>query len=223
MHIQEKLLKKERPGIIVLIALMITFAGIRASFARAETPNYTPMAEIVNIVQKSGRYDAHDTYLDPENARKEYYDSLKYLNDDQVLSERDGVKQVVTYLPSKEVLDLVEKAKEMRERSKSEEAEKLLKEALAIDPGYSMIYVHLGDLYYRRGNYEEAIRWLDKAVEKNPINFVAYKLRADCHLKMDDLEKCRDDLIRAIIYNRNYRQAWESLEELGKKMGVEDV
>ncbi len=56
-----------------------------------------------------------------------------------------------------------------------EEAEVECQIAVSIKPDFSPAYLNLGDIYYKRGLYEEAISYYEKMIEIDPVNLGAYK------------------------------------------------
>lgn len=55
-----------------------------------------------------------------------------------------------------------------------EEAEKLLMEAHKLAPNNAAIYDSLGWLFYYKGEYLKALKWLKKSIEKEPNDMVVY-------------------------------------------------
>lgn len=207
---------KIRTVLILTIGILLIYQ--RAFALEEKTPHWTPMGEIVNIVQNSGHFEYHETYFDPEKSREDLEKNFTQADENWAIVEKDGIRKVIKYQVSKEVMELIEKAKQMHSRTRYEKAEELLKKASEADPEYSMVYVFIGNTYHSRENYKEAINWYNKAIEKNPVNFTAYKMRANCHFKNNQLDLCKEDLKLAIICNRNDKQAMEQLENLGKSL-----
>ncbi len=53
---------------------------------------------------------------------------------------------------------------------------------------YSWAYFNLGQIFYEKGDVENAVIMLNLTVEKNPKDKEAYKLLVQLYLKLNDLE-----------------------------------
>lgn len=63
----------------------------------------------------------------------------------------------------------------LQEQGNLEEAEKMYREAIELDPQYCDAMDNLGQLLRRKGNIDEAISWYKKSIEINPENPVAHQ------------------------------------------------
>lgn len=182
---------------------------------------YTHLGEITKTIHESGRYDVHITYFDREVEKKKLLETYKQSSPDQYLITVEGKKKVEIYKPSDEVRTLITQAEKFIADKKFNKAEPLLKKALEKDPEYSRLCRLMAQLEMAKGKNEKAILLLNTALEKNPIDFTAYKLRGDCFVQNKENEKALDDYIMSIINGRNYAEAWNALENLGKIMGLQ--
>lgn len=203
---------------IAAVLLIIISFSLPAFASEDDTP-ISSLKNIFDIVEKSGRFDTHLTYFDPGKELSDYKALLKNNNPDQVLTTEKGEKVVSVYKPSPETAGIVAEALKLEMAGKSGQAEEALKKAILGEPQFSMPYVYMGQIYMKRGNFSEALLWLDRAVEKNPVNYTAYKMRAKCYLELNQPDKQKENLILAIIFNRNDAEAWETLSNMGRRQG----
>ncbi len=198
--------------------LHITFFFLLAmGFSLAHA--YTHLGEITKTVHESGRYDVHITYFDRDVETKKLLDTYRQSNPDQYIVTMNGEKKVEIYKPSNDVKELISQAEKFITGKKANKAEPILKKALEKDPGYSHTYCLLAQLEMSKGKYDKALPLLNTALEKNPVDFTAYKLRGDCFVQEKENEKALDDYIMSILTGRNYSDAWNATENLGKSMG----
>jgi len=207
--------KKIRFFIYSLIFLILFFI-FPTGLSHGE--EWTHFADIVDIVKESGHFDYHMTHFDKKIETDKLLSKYKECDPNQKLVEKDGEKTVEIYKPAKEVASLMESADKFMSQGHFARAMEKLDRAQTRDSSYSGIDVLKGKIYYKTGRYRAAIKQFDIAIKKNPIDFRAYKYRGDCYRKREKLDKALDDYILSIIYNRNYKEAWDALEDLGKEM-----
>ena len=211
-------IKNGRFGAITTFCFaLMFFLTIAFSQARA----YTHLGEITKTVHESGRYDVHITYFDKGIETQKLLATYRQSSPDQYIVTIDGQKKVENYRPSEEIKTLISQAEKFIADEKADKAEPLLKKALEKAPGYSRIYCLLAQVEMAKGKYDKALPLLNTALEKNAIDFTAYKLRGDCFVQNKENEKALDDYIMSILTGRNYAEAWNALENLGKTMGFQ--
>jgi predicted Zn-dependent protease len=93
-----------------------------------------------------------------------------------------------------------------------DEAEILIQTALSIKPNDGYITDSLGWVYYKRGNYSQALEWLSKAVKLIPDDPVILEHLGDVYLKMDSKEKALN------YYQRSLKKKTTGLGPLEKKI-----
>lgn len=180
---------------------------------------YTHLGEITKTVHESGRYDVHITYFDKKIETKKLFETYKQSSPDQYIALVNGEKKVEIYKPSDEVKTLITQAEKFITDKKYNKGEPLLRKALEKEPSYSRIYCLLAQSEMAKGKNDKALPLLNTALEKNPTDFTAFKLRGDCFAQNKENEKALDDYIMSILTGRNYADAWDALENLGKAMG----
>jgi len=202
---------------IFFILLPAIFAFLVLSTVSAE--ELSNLDEIVSIIQDSGRFDFHMTYFDKKIETEKALARYGECNSNQIIVEKDGKRIVEIYKPSAEVAKLVKDAEKAMALNEWDQAEKKLKKAKEMESYFFKIDVLIGEIAFARKKYQEAIAHFNKAINKNSVSFQAYKLRGDCHEKLGKLEMARDDYISALINNRNHKETWQALDDLGGKMG----
>lgn len=206
-------------GYLIFITVIFAVCANAVAAEDLSDEKWTPMADIVNIIKDSGKYEYHGTYLDSKAKLKEYNEKLKYNDPNQIVVEKDGKRKVSVYEAPVEVKKAVENALKLEEKERYREALEILSKAQATSPDYSMIDVYRGRIAMEMDDYHDALKDFSEAIRKNPANFTAYRLRAKCHLKLDDDESAINDLIKSIICNRNDPESWKILEQLAEKKG----
>ncbi len=99
-----------------------------------------------------------------------------------------------------------------------ETAVKIFNRALKIDPGFSPVRLKLADLYYRKGNLEQAKREYTYLVENHKLPkglrmIVLYKL-GDIYFKTGNKEKAREYFMRCLKINPESPEVKNYLKKL---------
>ncbi|MBS3732321.1 MAG: tetratricopeptide repeat protein [Desulfobacterales bacterium] len=82
---------------------------------------------------------------------------------------------------------------------KLDKAESLIRQALDLDPGSGYILDSMGWVYYRKGDYEAARKYLERAVDRVADDPVIFEHLADVYIKLNQREK-------ALQYYRKARE-----------------
>lgn len=201
------------------MALLLPALCISASAQRFHTP-----AEIVKLMEDSkvtygmnltdkltieaDSYEniliGHDLYMEPG---KNGQTSLKYYSE-----------QMAENADAREAHEQAEKA---FAADNMEEARKHYKEVLDIFPRNSVILTYMGQTYEHEKNYAEAIEWYEKAVEANPVDYMAHWFLADSYWRTDgDIKKAVKHITRAHLLNRNNPRILASVERIYKENGT---
>jgi tetratricopeptide (TPR) repeat protein len=64
--------------------------------------------------------------------------------------------------------------------------------------GYGRTEVVVANYYFRKNQYEESARWLQKAVQVNPGNANAYRLLANIFIDREEFDRAREAYVRAL-------------------------
>ncbi len=81
-------------------------------------------------------------------------------------------------------------------------AEEVLKLALEYYPEYATTYISLGELYQRKGEYDNAINILSQANYINPFNPIIHKNLAQLYNKLDKKEDAAVELKRLVMLTK---------------------
>jgi len=81
---------------------------------------------------------------------------------------------------------------------KLDEAEAMIRRALAQKPGAGFIMDSLGWVYYQRGDYDEALKWLTKAVESGEDDPEVLEHLGDCYLAVGQGAKAKETYKKAL-------------------------
>jgi tetratricopeptide (TPR) repeat protein len=204
--------------------MLCLFTAVKPCYSREgffDVSDFTHLADIVDIINYSGRYDYHDTYFDPARASDRYYKNLRQADINQYIVIENDQKKVKTYEPSDEVNSLIRQSEEALQVNDRNRALKLLQSALETDPDYFMLPVYLGRIHFEEKNHEEALRQANKGIESNPVNFEAYRLKGEIYLAKNDYENAQKNLVTALIFNRNDWKTLSLLNTLGSMSGFD--
>ena len=93
--------------------------------------------------------------------------------------------------------ELGKEAVELGKEGKSDEAIEKYRAILELCPEDSLILNNLGWEYYKKGRYDEAIPFLDRAITANPGSGLAYDSRGDCYFSKGDFARAAADFKKA--------------------------
>lgn len=100
------------------------------------------------------------------------------------------------------------------EKPNYEKARRYYHKILKKNPTHAQVYTWIGETYYEEQNYKKAIGWLNKAIELNPIDYLARWLSAEIFLKNEQIDTALYTLTLAHIYNRNHPRLIKRLIEV---------
>lgn len=81
-------------------------------------------------------------------------------------------------------------------------AEEILKISLEYYPEYTTTYISLGELYLRKGEYDDAVKILAQANHINPFNPIIHKNLAQLYQKLDKKENATLELKRLMMLTK---------------------
>jgi tetratricopeptide (TPR) repeat protein len=203
------------PAVLFILCLLLTAPAFSSGGREGEV---TPMADIINIINDSGNFEYHTTLLNSNEIFQEYKAGLGKSHPEQMPNDEGAGKGLTVYSPRPGAGEKVQKAAALLKKGDLPAAEKLLTEAARIDPGYSTVYVRLGEVFLDMDDPARALEMAGLAIQKRPLNFEAHRLRGRCLAGLGHMDDARDSFIQAIICGRNCKEAWDDLEELGRDM-----
>lgn len=101
-----------------------------------------------------------------------------------------------------------------------EEAERLIRRALLLDPGNGAIIDSLGWVLYRKGDYQEALEYLQRADRVSPGEAVIIMHVGDAYRKLGQRDEAIREYRRALDTDPTGRDRTELLERF-RQMGIE--
>ncbi|MBN2440116.1 MAG: tetratricopeptide repeat protein [Spirochaetales bacterium] len=112
----------------------------------------------------------------------------------EAIQDKESVKEI-----------LIQIADKMYDWSFYNDAIDVYKQVLEIDPGHYASYISLSNCYKANGDYEEAIRWVEKGILVDPGDAWGYNILGYIYLKQKDLSKSIDELKKAIQLDSRYK------------------
>lgn len=82
------------------------------------------------------------------------------------------------------------------------------------NPQNAQIHTFIGETYYEQKNYTEALEWFKKAIDLNPIDYLARWLSAEIFLQYGQTDTAIYAITLAHIYNRNHPRLLKRLIEV---------
>lgn len=109
-----------------------------------------------------------------------------------------------------------EQAKELisYENPNYKKARKYLQHILKKQPKHAQLHTLIGETYYYSNQYDLAYQSFEKAVQLNPIDYLARWLMAEIDLKNGNTEQAILNITLAHIYNRNHVRLLQRLQEI---------
>jgi len=135
------------------------------------------------------------------------------LNNVYLLKTENGF-EVRQFDPSMAARKLADQAEERFSIKGYTQARTFYKEALRVDSSYYTLYTYIGQTYEEEGLAMEAMEWYQKAIDKNPIDYMAHWFLADRYMEQKQSVKAMKHILRAHILNRNNPRIKASLEEI---------
>ncbi len=102
----------------------------------------------------------------------------------------------------------------------SEEVLGLLKKAESANPTHYATALNLAAFYQNKKSVADSLRYYDRAVQSNPVSFVAYQRRATLLSQMGRKKDALGDLERALIIQPKSCAVREARQELRKNLGI---
>lgn len=100
------------------------------------------------------------------------------------------------------------------EHPKYEKARKYYHRILKKKPQNAQIHTFIGESYYEEKNYHKALKWFEKAIQLNPIDYLARWLSAEIYLQQGQIDTAIHLFTLAHIYNRNHPRLLNRLVEV---------
>lgn len=110
----------------------------------------------------------------------------------------------------------------------TDNAFRLIKKSLELDPSQPSIRLKLGKLYLKKGDTDKALSIFSSLISGNPYNEEARLAKADCLLKKGDLQTAKQEYKQLIKNNSDNIDArvglYETIKKIGSKINaIEDL
>ena len=142
-------------------------------------------------------------------------DRSKKVNTNEFYQKRtDSAVEVMKFDPSMSARTLADQAESRFSDKNYTQARTFYKEALRADSSYFKLYTYIGQTYEQEGLVSEAMEWYQKAIDKNPIDYMAHWFLADLYIGQKQAAKALKHILLAHVLNRNNPRIEASLKEI---------
>ncbi len=174
---------------------------------------HTP-AEIIKMMidsKTSYEYSILDSVIkcsDYSNNLNEYY-KYRIKNDSGLVTH--------IFSPNEQAAIYYAKAEKAFQSNDNDSALVYYMMTIKADSSLSNVMAYIGQIYYGRKDYDKAILWCKKAIDKNFIDFMAHWFLADAYFarhSVQDLKNAVDEVTIAQILNRNNPRIKKSMKDI---------
>ncbi len=123
----------------------------------------------------------------------------KFVKGKITLAELQGFSKETQY-------KLAELGFNMISGGKLDEAEKIFRGLVALDPKDPYFLLATGSIAQRRSDFKDAERWYSEALKLSPDHAVALANRGEVRLELGELQKGAEDLIEALKHDPKLEQ-----------------
>ena len=178
-----------------LFSLLLCLATFTSQAQKIHSP-----AEILKLMESSTMtysISVMDEVIEPEDRSQDLNFNFVY---------RKGGKENFStheYEISDETAGYSDKAEAYFTKGEYKKAREMYLKALDSDPKYFKVMTYVGQTYGIEKDWKNAIKWYQKTIKANPIDYMAHWFLADCYVETGEPEKALDEITTAIILNRN--------------------
>lgn len=206
-------MKSDKTASIMLYFTICLFFIQQISVAQVHLT--TPL-EILTFMEASPtKYEFEQLYGDPPRKERIVVPHGAYIG------EINGKEHQLEYkdLESEKETAWKEKARTLSaiEKPNYNQVRKLYQKILKKKPEHAQIHTFIGETYYQEKRYDEALKWFQKAIQLNSIDYLARWLSAEVYLKQGLTDTAIYTLTLAHIYNRNHPRLLKRLIEVYKE------
>lgn len=171
-------------------------------------------------------------YNEAININPKYYEAVgnrayAYEQVNRYGSSLSDWKILIDVFPDSAFLHLSQAIVQTKNRDYSEAAQSF-QEVLQLEPGNDEAMVNMGTLLHYQGQDEEAIQWLDRALNENAENAHAFNTKNQIQLAGKDYRGAMESIIRALeiepdnpYFLNNRGLTWLMMDSL--KSGIRDI
>ena len=141
---------------------------------------------------------SHITTANPENdeAWRRSFDVLLF--QDNTSCCQDHVDNWSRHLPASQNL-AISQARLLRKQGRQTEAICVLRSALFACPSSSRLYALMGEILLELKRLDDALPYIDKAIELDPLDIGYYCIKANIHYFMSQVNECSASYSKALI------------------------
>jgi tetratricopeptide (TPR) repeat protein len=121
-----------------------------------------------------------------------------------------------TYSISKETHHLLKDAEKLFSKRKYKSARNKYIKALKRDSSLYYLMTYIGQTYETNDNLEEAVKWYQKTIDLNIIDYMAHWFLADAYIDLNKDSVALDLITLALILNRNNPRIKKSFKNIYK-------
>ncbi|BDS13218.1 tetratricopeptide repeat protein [Aureispira anguillae] len=166
------------------------------TFMEASPTQYELEQLYGDIPRKNRTILSHGTYIKSINGREHQFE----------YKDTESAQEAEWKLMALELINI--------EHPKYEKARKFYQKILKKSPQNAQIHTFIGESYYEEKEYDKALKWLNKAIELNPIDYLARWLSAEIFLQQGRIDTALYTFTLAHIYNRNHPRLIKRLVEV---------
>jgi tetratricopeptide (TPR) repeat protein len=151
--------------------------------------------------------------LDKRIECPDYSKKLNYHNSYQISKDSSHIS-VISFHPNDNAKPYFDKAEELFQSKKFEDAIEAYKMALTEDSTLYNVMTYIGQIYENKNDYFNAVQWYQKAIRKNYIDYMAHWFLADAYFRQKDLNHAVEEIVIAKILNRNNPRIQQSMNSI---------
>jgi|GEM_PF-1833853 len=102
---------------------------------------------------------------------------------------------------------------------KFSKARRIFLKMLSDMPNHSQVMVYIGHTFEKDNDTEMAEQWYQKAIETNPINYVAYRALAEVQVSKGMFDKALESALSALVLNRNDEELVQVVNKIARFQG----
>ena len=191
----------------LILALFFTFCNGYSQKIHTNT-------EIIQLMTTS-KLNYEVKKLEKPIESKDYSDILNYHDCYRVVTDSDIVtKKFSVNAKAKPYFD---KAEVFFQSQTLDSALLYYKSALDADSSLIQVMTYIGQIYEKKGDYENSVNWYKKSIRNNYIDYMAHWFLADIYLEAKELKKAVDEIVIARILNRNNTRIAQSMDNIFEK------
>jgi len=150
--------------------------------------------EANNFIEKYSQNALEIDYRKIDEETREKLAALGYIGTFTDSSKLKG-KKLANPKEKIVVFNKLSRAREMGLKGEAEEAIKIIKGIIADDPEIIDAYFSLGNIYFKQGNYQEAITCFQEALERRPDDAFTVINIANAHRRMGKLKEAEEFIL----------------------------